>query len=277
MNILSKTTSLFLLILLFQTTQSIIFNITNNCPYTIWPAAVPGGGRRLDPGHNWTISFLDGPRAAKIWARTNCTFDSSGRGRCLTGDCDGQLACGSYGAAPRTTAEYGLNSFGHIDYYDISVMNGFNVPVEFSPTTNGCTRPVRCPVDLTRDCLAQLRTPGGLRPCRQTWTINVPAGTSGVRIWARTGCSFDESGHGQCQTSDCNRQLQCQGYDASRNTLVEYALNQFNNLDFFDISLVDGFNIPMEFSPENSEGCTRGIECTTDINGQCPNDLQAPG
>ncbi|CAA0842236.1 Osmotin-like protein OSM34 [Striga hermonthica] len=96
MNILSKTTTLSLLLLFFQTTQAIIFNITNNCPYTIWPAAVPGGGRRLDPGQNWIIFFHDGPRSAKIWARTNCTFDSSGRGHCLTGDCDGQLACGSY-------------------------------------------------------------------------------------------------------------------------------------------------------------------------------------
>ncbi|PSS09557.1 Thaumatin-like protein, partial [Actinidia chinensis var. chinensis] len=47
-------------------------------------------------------------------------------------------------------------------------------------------------------------------------------------------------------------------------------------LDFFDISLVDGFNVPMEFSP-TSDGCTRGIKCTADINGQCPNELRAPG
>ncbi|KAG6619708.1 hypothetical protein I3842_Q086900 [Carya illinoinensis] len=57
--------------------------------------------------------------------------------------------------------------------------------------------------------------------------------------------------------------------------LTEYALNQFNNLDFFYISLVDGFNVPMEFSPI-SNGCTRGIRCIADINGQCPNELRAP-
>ncbi|CAA0842239.1 Osmotin-like protein OSM34 [Striga hermonthica] len=119
---------------------------------------------------------------------------------------------------------------------------------------------------------------GGLRLDRgQTWTINVPASTTGARIWARTGCSFDESGRGQCQTGDCNGQLQCQGYGVPPNTLAEYALNQFNNLDFYDISLVDGFNVPMEFGPDNSEGCSRDIECTSDINGQCPNDLRAPG
>jgi hypothetical protein len=47
-------------------------------------------------------------------------------------------------------------------------------------------------------------------------------------------------------------------------------------LDFIDISLVDGFNVPMDFSP-TSGGCTRGIRCTADINGQCPAELRAPG
>ncbi|KAL3743095.1 hypothetical protein ACJRO7_018401 [Eucalyptus globulus] len=32
----------------------------------------------------------------------------------------------------------------------------------------------------------------------------------------------------------------------------------------------------MDFSP-TSNGCNRGIECTADINGQCPAQLKAPG
>ncbi|EOY24664.1 Pathogenesis-related thaumatin-like protein [Theobroma cacao] len=60
------------------------------------------------------------------------------------------------------------------------------------------------------------------------------------------------------------------------NTLVEYTLSQFNSLDFFDISLVDGFNVPMDFSP-TSGGCSRGIRCTADIIGQCPHQLKARG
>ncbi|KAJ0446155.1 putative Thaumatin family [Helianthus annuus] len=42
------------------------------------------------------------------------------------------------------------------------------------------------------------------------------------------------------------------------------------------MSLVDGFNVPMEFKP-SSGGCTRGIICKSDINGQCPAELRAPG
>ncbi|KAG6406411.1 hypothetical protein SASPL_134011 [Salvia splendens] len=107
-------------------------------------------------------------------------------------------------------------------------------------------------------------------------SLSKAAGTAGARIWPRTGCSFDGAGRGRCQTGDCNGQLVCSGYGSPPNTLAEYALNQYQNLDFFDISVIDGFNVPMEFSP-NSGGCSRGIRCTGDVNGQCPNQLRAPG
>ncbi|KAK3019314.1 hypothetical protein RJ639_004634 [Escallonia herrerae] len=45
---------------------------------------------------------------------------------------------------------------------------------------------------------------------------------------------------------------------------------------FFDISLMDGFNVAMEFIP-TSNGCTSGPTCTADINDQCPNELKALG
>lgn len=50
-------------------------------------------------------------------------------------------------------------------------------------------------------------------------------------------------------------------------TLAEYALNQFNNLDFFNISLVNGFNLPMEFRPRSTDNCPNRISCTADIIG----------
>lgn len=177
-----KTITLFLLPIFFLQTHAIIFNIQNNCPYTVWPAAVPGGGRRLDPGQTWTIGFPDGPKLAKIWARTNCTFDSSGRGSCLTGDCDGQLQCQSYGSPPHTLAEYGLNTFGHKDYYDISVLEGFNVPMEFRPTTNECTRAIRCAADITGQCPDELRAPGGCNnPCTVYKTTQYCCGSGRCR------------------------------------------------------------------------------------------------
>uniref|UniRef100_A0A251RLN8 Putative thaumatin n=1 Tax=Helianthus annuus TaxID=4232 RepID=A0A251RLN8_HELAN len=120
--------------------------------------------------------------------------------------------------------------------------------------------------------------PGGGRQLYpgQTWALTVAAGTKGARIWPRTGCTFDGSGRGRCQTGDCNGLLQCQNYGTPPNTLAEYALNQYQNLDFIDISLVDGFNVPMTFK-SSSGGCSRSIVCTADINGQCPSQLRAPG
>ncbi|XP_073107171.1 thaumatin-like protein, partial [Elaeis guineensis] len=92
---------------------------------------------------------------------------------------------------------------------------------------------------------------------------------------ACTGCSFDGNGNGHCQTGDCGGKLACTAYGSPPNTLAEFALNQYQNLDFIDISLVDGFNVPMDFNP--TSGCSRGIRCTADIVGQCPNMLKAPG
>ncbi|KZV40969.1 hypothetical protein F511_25694 [Dorcoceras hygrometricum] len=113
----------------------------------------------------------------------------------------------------------------------------------------------------------------------QTWTLDVGNSTAGVyRIWARTGCSFDGAGRGKCQTGDCDGLLRCQGNGTPPNTLAEFSLNQFNNMDFFDLSLIDGFNVPMGFNPDSGTcSGTRGVRCTGDINGECPDALRAPG
>lgn len=110
----------------------------------------------------------------------------------------------------------------------------------------------------------------------QSWSLDVKAGTTGGRVWARTDCRFDASGNGKCETGDCGGRLQCKAFGTPPNTLAEFALNQYSNLDFFDISLVDGFNVPMAFNP-TSNGCTRGISCTADIVGQCPAVLKTTG
>ncbi|CAM9001535.1 unnamed protein product [Rhodiola kirilowii] len=144
------------------------FVITNNCPYTVWAGAVPGGGRRLDPrpSQTWTLDVAPGTAGARIWARTGCNFDASGQGRCETGDCGGLLACQGYGSPPNTLAEYALNQFSNLDFFDISLVDGFNVPMDFSPTSGGCTRGIKCIADINGQCPGPLRAPGGCNnPC----------------------------------------------------------------------------------------------------------------
>ncbi|WJX53900.1 hypothetical protein P8452_39844 [Trifolium repens] len=80
----------------FTYTQAATFDIKNNCRDTVWAAAVPGGGRQLNSGETWTINVAAGTKAARIWARTGCSFDGSGHGHCQTGDCGGLLNCQAY-------------------------------------------------------------------------------------------------------------------------------------------------------------------------------------
>ncbi|KAM0854863.1 hypothetical protein ACQ4PT_050158 [Festuca glaucescens] len=73
----------------------------------------------------------------------------------------------------------------------------------------------------------------------EVWVLNVPAGTTGGRIWARTGCSFHGKGNGSCQTGDYDGLLACTGYIQSPNTLAEFTVGQGQKKDSFDISLID--------------------------------------
>lgn len=164
-NIPQITPFLFFTTLLFiSTTHAALFEIRNECSYTVWAAASPGGGRRLNPMQSWTINVPAGTAMARIWGRTNCNFDGSGRGRCQTGDCGGVLECRGWGVPPNTLAEYALNQFGNLDFYDISLVDGFNIPMVFGPT-NGCHN-IRCTADINGQCPGPLRAPGGCNnPC----------------------------------------------------------------------------------------------------------------
>ncbi|KAM3734491.1 hypothetical protein ACB098_10G018800 [Castanea mollissima] len=166
---LSKPLPIFfflLITLLSALAHAARFDISNNCPFTVWAAAVPGGGRQLNPRESWPLDVNAGTTGARIWARTGCNFDGSGRGQCQTGDCGGLLQCQAYGAPPNTLAEFALNQFQNLDFFDISLVDGFNVPMEFSPTSGGCTKGIRCTTDINGQCPAQLKAPGGCNnPC----------------------------------------------------------------------------------------------------------------
>nr|GMC94775.1 osmotin-like protein [Ipomoea batatas]GME21768.1 osmotin-like protein [Ipomoea batatas] len=99
-----------------------------------------------------------------------------------------------------------------------------------------------------------------------------------ARIWGRTNCNFDASGRGSCETGDCGGALQCTAWGKPPNTLAEFTLTGDNNFDTIDISLVDGFNVPLNFAPTKpgADKC-HAISCTADVNGQCPAALKVPG
>ncbi|TKY70920.1 Osmotin protein OSM34 [Spatholobus suberectus] len=166
----TKSLSIFLFVAIscVAAAQAANFNITNNCSYTVWAAAVPGGGVRLNPTESWSFNVSNGTTGGRIWGRTNCTFDNTGRGKCLTGDCNGVLVCNKTNdtppTSPYTLVEYALNQYNNLDFYDISLVDGFNTPLQLSPTYN-CSS-VKCAANITEECPTQLKAPGGCNnPC----------------------------------------------------------------------------------------------------------------
>jgi Thaumatin family len=127
------------------------------------------------------------------------------------------------------------------------------------------------------DAAHPLAATGWVLPAGQSVSIVVPDHYNG-RFWGRTGCVFS-SGHGHCQTGDCNGLFQCTGYGSIPATLAEYNLNSFDGLDFYDVSMVDGSNLPMWINTTSgdtpdkvsSTGCV-AAGCTTAVD--CPAALQ---
>ncbi|WCJ20850.1 Pathogenesis-related thaumatin superfamily protein [Euphorbia peplus] len=114
-------------------------------------------------------------------------------------------------------------------------------------------------------------------PSGQTQHIVAPWDWSG-RIWARTCCNFNHSATSNwqpaCETGDCDGRLACNGLIGKPPvTLIELAL-QPNKPNFYDVSLVDGYNLPVSVTDKQmSPKCSiRG--CEKSLIHSCPPELQ---
>ncbi|XP_010531542.1 PREDICTED: thaumatin-like protein 1b [Tarenaya hassleriana] len=119
-----------------------------------------------------------------------------------------------------------------------------------------------------------LATTGFELPKDTSRTLQASTGWSG-RFWARTGCNFDGSGSGACTTGDCGSgMVECNGLGAVPPvTLAEFTLGTGGN-DFYDVSLVDGYNLPMVVEVSGGSGQCAATGCTSDLNRQCPAELR---
>ena len=146
-----------------------VFTFVNHVQQTLWLAAgeqtaqpaLKTTGWVLAPGRTLSVRVPDHWNG-RFWGRTGCTFDASGRGHCETGDCDGRFQCPGYGVIPASLAEFNLNSWDGMDFYDVSLVDGSNVPMFINlvgGTTKdpisasgcsaaGCTHAVDCPAAL---------------------------------------------------------------------------------------------------------------------------------
>lgn len=148
--------------------QSTSFKIVNRCRHTIWPGILTGADRTvlnptgftLKPGKSRTLRV---PIAwsGRLWGRTDCEIDSTGKLSCVTADCgSGRVECEGRGAEPPATlAEFTLNGDQGLDFYDVSLVDGYNLPMLVIPrdgTSGGCSS-TGCLVDLNGGCPAALR------------------------------------------------------------------------------------------------------------------------
>ncbi|MBD0734779.1 Thaumatin pathogenesis-related protein [Streptomyces sp. CBMA29] len=131
--------------------------VVNRTQETVWAivtgtAAYPNG-RELRPGQSTSLT-VGNKWGGRIWGRTGCA--SGGQGACLTGDCTSQCA----GANPPTTlGEFTFDAYAGLDFYDVSMVDGANLPmyINISHTVTAdpvsatgcykgaCTKPVDCP------------------------------------------------------------------------------------------------------------------------------------
>jgi hypothetical protein len=101
----------------------------------------------------------------------------SGVPACATGDCDASITCpaGVGGSPPATQFEATLDSPGNpSDWYDITVINGINIPMAAVPIPGTYTMPGSSPYECGSPGAAN--PSAGLQGC--SWQIPAPAATS---------------------------------------------------------------------------------------------------
>ncbi|KAG6650372.1 hypothetical protein I3843_06G033700 [Carya illinoinensis] len=154
----------------FSCSLASTFTITNDCPYTIWPGTLAGSGTpqltmtgfQLNSGQSVSIPSTPG-WSGRIWARTGCTFDELGAGKCQTGDCGGRLECDGSGATPPTSLfEITLGTGNEKDFYDVSIVDGYNLPLVAAPRgMYGACNSTGCASNINMGCPKELQVAGG--------------------------------------------------------------------------------------------------------------------
>eukprot|EP00128_Syssomonas_multiformis_P012599 Colp12_sorted_trinity150504_noHs@22686 len=119
-------------------------NFVNNCPHTVWVGAqgnpLPNnGGWKMDPQQRTSIVISSTSVAVRFWPRTGCRYDSNNHFVCETGDCGAAsnnfaMECrGIGGQPPASLAEFTLGGDTQSDFYDLSLVDGYNVGIKVAP------------------------------------------------------------------------------------------------------------------------------------------------
>ncbi|KAL6322816.1 hypothetical protein AAG906_020816 [Vitis piasezkii] len=146
------------------------------CVFGITPGSgkpqLMDGGLELRPGQSVDINATQGWSGC-FWGRRSCSFDNSGKGSCVTGDCGGVLKCAGAGGAPPATFVY--------------LVDGYNMPVSIFPSGGSgeckaatCVSDLnqRCPKDLQCCCSGAYSTPETCKPTEHSNVFKASCPTS---------------------------------------------------------------------------------------------------
>ncbi|KAI3948946.1 hypothetical protein MKW98_021552 [Papaver atlanticum] len=163
----------FLLIVNVSAVSSATFTMTNKCNLTVWPAIISSSATSTGisplnttgfplPKDESRILTVPSSWTGRLWGRTHCSSDSTGNFSCISGDCgSGKVECSGGGATPplATLAEFSLNALSGLDFYDVSFVNGFNLPMLVVPKggKSGNCSTTGCVVNLTEVCPNDLK------------------------------------------------------------------------------------------------------------------------
>ncbi|KAG5669800.1 hypothetical protein PVAND_000093 [Polypedilum vanderplanki] len=99
------------------------------------------------------------------------------------------------------------------------------------------------------------------------WADVIPNGETNIQLNSRQSRSFSrpDNWSGRIYPKRAN--------DRAPYTLAEFTLGGYKGMDFYDISLVDGFNVPLAIHVSSSDNC-RSPSCRADLNANCPAELK---
>ncbi|KAI9453213.1 thaumatin-like protein [Lactarius psammicola] len=119
---------------------------------------------------------------------------------------------------------------------------------------------------------------GWTAPAFTAVSFFVPDNWKAGRIWGRRNCNFGTNpGANSCLDGGCNGGLLCDaltGTGVPPATVAEFTLSTDPGVpDYYDVSLVDGYNLPMRIN--NNRGCGVPL-CGIDLGPNCPAPLKGP-
>ncbi|XP_030489075.2 thaumatin-like protein 1b [Cannabis sativa] len=190
-----------------------LFTFKNSCPFTVWPGTVTGAGSPQIPSTGFELApsaslslNIPAPWSGRFWGRSHCSMDHNGKFSCATGECgSGEIGCkGAGGIPPATLVEFTLAPNNGRDFYDISLVDGFNLPVSVKPegggsgSNDGCNT-TSCSASINDVCPKELAVKSG----------------SGAVVACKSACLvFDQSQY--CCRDEFNSPNTCQPSQYSR-------------------------------------------------------------